>query len=180
LGPFQNSVFCVFVLCLAGFLFESSFFGKSRLCTRPLFSHFVTNLDRLTGQPILWIPLWGQSCGRGLYESKTLQSQLFLKNMESFLYKQKLVINCIIPSMHAERYITVCYHKHSFTSYPSLSPYWQTDRITDRGMNTLAARGLEELFFQLFCCVSFLVLVGNRFWCYILTYSEYNTVVALC
>ncbi len=35
---------------------------------------------------------------------------------------------------------------------------------------TLAARGLEELFFQLCCCVSFFVLVGNRFWCYILTY----------
>ncbi len=35
-------------------------------------------------------------------------------------------------------------------------------------------------FFQLCCCVSFLVLAGNRFWCYILTYLEYNTVVALC
>ena len=30
------------------------------------------------------------------------------------------------------------------------------DRITDRGTNTLAAGGLEELFFQLCCCVSFL------------------------
>ncbi len=28
-----------------------------------------------------------------------------------------------------------------------------TDRITDRGMNTLALGGLEELFFQLCCCV---------------------------
>jgi hypothetical protein len=45
---------------------------------------------------------------------------------------------------------------------------------------TLAARGLEDLFFQLCCCISFLVLVGNRFRCYILTYLEYNTVVALC
>ncbi len=57
--------------------------------------------------------------------------------------------------MHAERKITVRSHKHSFTPYPSLSPYRQTDRITDRGTNTLAARGLEELFFQLCCCVSF-------------------------
>ncbi len=88
--------------------------------------------------------------------------------------------NRIIPSMHAERKITVCSHKHSFTPFPSLSPYKQTDRITDRGTNTLAARGLEELFFQLCCCVSFLALVGIRFWCNILTYSEYNTVVALC
>jgi hypothetical protein len=29
------------------------------------------------------------------------------------------------------------------------------DRMTDRETNTLAARGLEELFFQLCCCVSF-------------------------
>jgi hypothetical protein len=33
-------------------------------------------------------------------------------------------------------------HKHSFTPYPSLSPYSQTDRET----NTLAARGLEQFF----------------------------------
>jgi hypothetical protein len=47
--------------------------------------------------------------------------------------------------------------------------------MTDRETNTLAARGLEELFFQLCYCVSFFVLTGNRFWCYILTYLEYNT-----
>jgi hypothetical protein len=34
--------------------------------------------------------------------------------------------------------------------------------MTDRGTNTLAACGLEELFFQLCCCVSFLVLAGRR------------------
>jgi hypothetical protein len=45
--------------------------------------------------------------------------------------------------------------------------------------DTLAARGLEELFFQLCCCVSFWFLAGNRFGCYILMYLEYNTVVAL-
>ncbi len=54
--------------------------------------------------------------------------------------------NCSIPSTHTERKITVCFHKHSFTPYPSLSPYSQTDRMTDRGTNTLAARGLEEHF----------------------------------
>ncbi len=70
---------------LAGFSFKSSFFSKSRLCTRPLFSHFVTNLDQLAGQPILWIPPWGQSCGRWLYRSTTLQSRLFLGNIENFL-----------------------------------------------------------------------------------------------
>ncbi len=54
--------------------------------------------------------------------------------------------NCSIPSTHAERKITICSHKHSFTPYPPLSPYRQTDRITDGGTNTLAACGLEELF----------------------------------
>ncbi len=33
-------------------MFQSSFFSESRLCTPPLFSHFVTNLDWLAGQPI--------------------------------------------------------------------------------------------------------------------------------
>jgi hypothetical protein len=53
--------------------------------------------------------------------------------------------------------------------------------MTDRGMNTtLAARGLEELFFPVVLLCQFLVLAGNRFWFYILMYFEYNTVVVLC
>ncbi len=48
------------------------------------------------------------------------------------------------------------------------------------GGEILAACGLEELFFQLCCFVSFFVLVGNRSWFYILMYLEYNTVVVLC
>ncbi len=77
--------------------------------------------------------------------------------------------------------------------------------MTDRGTNTLAARGLMELFFQLCCCVSFgsgrkCVLVlhtyvlrvqyscGNVlvfwFWREIVLvlrmYLVYNTVVRLC
>jgi hypothetical protein len=41
--------------------------------------------------------------------------------------------------------------------------------MTDREMNTLAARGLEELFIQLCCCVSSLVVAGNSFRCYLRT-----------
>ncbi len=63
--------FCVCDFFSRIFVWEF-FFSKSRLCTQPLFSHFVTNLDRLAGQPILWIPPWGQSCGRQLYGSTTL------------------------------------------------------------------------------------------------------------
>jgi hypothetical protein len=87
------------------------------------------------------------------------------------------VNNHSIPSPHAERKINICPHKHSFTPYPSLSPYSPTDRITDRGTNTLAVRGLEELFFQLCRCVSFVVVVvGNSFRCYLPTIP----VVLLC
>ncbi len=39
-----------------------------------------------------------------------LQSQSFLKNIENFLCKYKLVTNHSIPSTHAERKITV--HSH--------------------------------------------------------------------
>jgi hypothetical protein len=39
--------------------------------------------------------------------------------------------------MHPEKKITFCSHKHSFTPYPTLSPYSQMDRMTDRGTNTL-------------------------------------------
>ena len=35
-------------------------------------------------------------------------------------------------------------------------------------MNTLAARGLEELFFPVVLLCQFLVLAGNRFWFYLL------------
>jgi hypothetical protein len=38
--------------------------------------------------------------------STALQSQLFLKNIENFLCKWKIVNNCSIPSTHAERKIT--------------------------------------------------------------------------
>ncbi len=84
--------------------------------------------------------------------------------------------NRSIPSTNAERKITVHSHKHSFTPYLSLSPYLPTDGTTDRETNTLAARGLEELFFQLCCCVSFLVVAGNSFRYYLPTIL----VVPLC
>ncbi len=41
--------------------------------------------------------------------------------------------------------------KHSLTLYPSLDPNKQTEKH-------IATRGLEEPFFQLCCCVSFLVV----------------------
>ena len=52
--------------------------------------------------------------------------------------------------------------------------------MTDRGTNTLAAHGLEELFSSCAVVSVFWFLAGNRVRCYLLTYLEYNTVVALC
>jgi hypothetical protein len=52
--------------------------------------------------------------------------------------------------------------------------------VRDTLIHTLDTRGLEEPYFQLCCCVSF-VLAGNRCWFYILLiYLEYHTVVVLC
>ncbi len=69
--------------------------------------------------------------------------------------------NHSISSMHAERKITVRSHKNSFTPYPFLSPYSQTDGQTDRQRNTLAARGLEELFSSC-AVVSFFFVSGGK------------------
>ncbi len=50
------------------------------------------------------------------------------------------------------------------------------DRITDRGTITLAAHGLEELFFQLCCCVRFWFWweIGFGFIYYVLMYLQYK------
>jgi hypothetical protein len=55
---------------------------------------------------------------------------------------------------------------------------YRLTRVSYYGI-TLAAHGLEELFPVVLLC-QYLVLAGNRFGFYILTYLEYNTVVALC
>jgi hypothetical protein len=57
-----------------------------------------------------------------------------------------------------------------------------TDGQNYRETNTLTARGLEELFFKLCCCVSFWFWreIGFSFIYYVLMYLEYNTVVVLC
>jgi hypothetical protein len=94
-----------------------------------------------------------------LYPS--LSGQVFLQRMLIEILKIFLVIT-LLP---------FCSHKHSFTPYPSVSPYSPTDGMTDGETNTLAACGLKELFFQLCCCVSFSVVAGNSFRCYLPPYQ---------
>ncbi len=85
---------------------------------------------------------------------------------------------CIIPSLHAERKITVCSHKHSLLHIPLLA---LTDRQNDRQRNEYTCYAWAgETFFPVVVLCQFLVLVGNRFWFYILMYLEYNTVAVLC
>jgi hypothetical protein len=43
----KNLIFCVFVFFSKIFCLRVPFFSESRLCTQPLFSHFVINLDRV-------------------------------------------------------------------------------------------------------------------------------------
>ena len=130
-----------------------------------------------------------------LYGSTTIQSRLFLKNIENFVWfsKQYLLGFFILEKQFA--YILdrgFLFLRNTLLLY-SLSPYRQMDGET----NTLASRGLEEPFFQLCCCVNFwfwweigfgctyyyvlgvpyscgvvlvfLVLAGNSFWCYVRT-----------
>ncbi len=113
-----------------------------------------------------------------LYPS--LSGQVEISSILQRMLIEKLPIFLVITLL------LFCSHKHSFTPYLSLSPYWRTDRKTDRETNTLAARGLEELCsscavvpdfwlwreivlgvtylpYQLWFCVIFLVAAGNSF-----------------
>ncbi len=132
--------------------------------------------------------------------SPTFQLRSFLKNIENFLCKQKIVNNHSIPSTHALRKLPIFLINILLLYIPLLA---LTDRQNYIETNTLAARGLEELFFQLCCRVSFwfwweigfglhtyvlrvpyscgvvsvfVLLVGNSFW-YV---RVYHTVVVLC
>ncbi len=60
--------------------------------------------------------------------------------------------NRSIPSTHAERQITDLSVKHSFTLYPSLSPYSQMDLWTEGRIHSLRM-GWRNFFSS--CCVSF-------------------------
>ncbi len=57
----------------------------------------------------------------------------------------------------------------------------QNDGRTDNETNKLASRGLEELYFQFLLLCQFTVLVGIRFWLYILLMNlGYRTMQLWC
>ena len=98
------------------------------------------------------------------------------------LYLQvKLVNNCSIPSTHTERQTTDLSVKHSFTLYPSLSPYRQTELQTEKQIHLLRV-GWRKFFS---CCAVVSVFGSGRKQVLILhtTYVlrvSYHTVVVLC
>jgi hypothetical protein len=86
------------------------------------------------------------------------------------------VNNRSIPSTHTVRKITYLSDKTCSLFILLLA---LTDSITDGEMNTLGARGLEELFFS---CADVAVFgSGGKYVLVLHTYVlEYNTVVRLC
>jgi hypothetical protein len=115
-----------------------------------------------------------------LYGSTTIQSLLILKNIENFVWfpKQYLLGFFILEKQLANISDGVsCFSVTLFYSTLSccdgktnLVPFTLfystlltlTDGMTDRGMNTLASRGLEEPFFQLCCCVVLVFGSGGK------------------
>ncbi len=61
----------------------------------------------------------------------------FSKTFENFLCKWKLENNHGIPSTHAKRQITNLAVKHSFTLYPTLSPYGWTESWMEKQIHLL-------------------------------------------
>ena len=133
-----------------------------------------------------------------LYGSTTIQSWLFLKNIENFVWfpKQYLLGFLILEKQFAnipDR--GFLFLRNTLLLY-SLNPYSQTERRTERHIHSLRV-GWRNIFpVVLLCCVSFwfwweivfglhihvlrvqyscgvvlvfLVLAGNCFWCYLRT-----------
>ncbi len=82
--------------------------------------------------------------------------------------------NRSIPLTHAERKITVHSHKHSFTPYPFLSPYWRTELGTEEQIHLLRV-GWRTFFPVVLLCQVF-GCGGNSFRWYLPTIL----VVPLC
>ncbi len=104
-----------------------------------------------------------------------LQSQSFLKKIENFLCKQKLVNNHSIPSMHADRKITICFRNTLLFHIPLLA-LTQPQMELQRNKYTCCASA-GGTFFQLCCCVSFLISGGKQFQV-LLTYHTSCAVVS--
>ncbi len=101
-----------------------------------------------------------------LYGSTTLQSRSFLKNIENFLCKWKLVNNRRIPSMHEKLPIFLI---NTVLLHIPLLALTDGRNYGERNEYTCCAWA-GGTFCPVVLLCQFLVLAGNRFWFYILTY----------
>ncbi len=113
------------------------------------------------------------------YRSTDTQTRSFLKkNPELSVH----VGISSIPSKNTDRKITIPSGKHSFTLYPSLSPYNWTDRQTEWQTENKYTRcaWAGGTFFpaNLLLCQFF--GSGGQYFLVLLTYLVYNTAVVLC
>jgi hypothetical protein len=116
-----------------------------------------------------------------LYGSKTIQSRLFLKNIENFVWfpKQYLLGFYILEKQLANISDRGFLFLRNTLLLYSLSPYSRTERQTEKRIHSLRV-GWRNLTSSC-AVVSVFVLAENRFWFYILLmYLEYHTVVVLC
>ncbi len=114
-----------------------------------------------------------------LYGSTTIQSRMFLKNIENFVWfpKQYLLGFFILEKQLANIPDGGFLFLHNTLLLYSLSPYRR--RESQRVKNTRYTWAGGTSFPVVLLC-QFSVLVGNRFWFYILLmYLEYHAVVVL-
>ncbi len=107
--------------------------------------------------------IWEDQLFLALYGSTIIQSRLFLKNIENFVWfpKQSLMGFFILEKQLANVPDRVFLFLRNTLLLFSLSPY----RQTDRGTNTLASGGLEEPFIISSCAVVSVFCSGRKYVC---------------
>ncbi len=91
------------------------------------------------------------------------------------------IIKFICVNSHTDILQKYLYSNLTFVEIHVYS-HWQTStkRMSLFVCIHLLRLGWRNFFPVVLLCQFFWFLVGNKFWCYLLTYLEYNRVVALC
>ncbi len=106
-----------------------------------------------------------------LYGSTTIQSRLFLKNIENFVwFPKQYLLSFLLLEKQLDNFPDrgFLFLRNTLLLY-SLNPYSQTERQTESWIHSLCV-GWKNLFPVVLLC-QFFVLAGNRFWFYILLCS---------
>ncbi len=143
---------------------------------KKIFVGFLYFTETMRSKLSVTVYLFLALCG-----STIIQSQLFLKNIENFVWfpKQYLLGFLILEKQLANIPDGGFLFLRNTLLLYSLSPQWQTERQTESQIHSLRV-GWRNFFPVVLLCQVF-VLAGNRFWFYILLmYLEYHTVVVLC